>query len=156
MPADQKEVLVNEFRNDTMNQVRQTIPDSIGEYKQEKTERSDEVKRYENLKPADTGVQVGKLVIGKGTKENAKGKRTFTPTEKSKTVPMYELPSDAWITTRNHTIVGFGKDKDDNPYIRTIKKVDDEEIREVRKATLEDMSVLKNKMKDTYFDYFEF
>jgi hypothetical protein len=158
LPQEEKELLVNEFRNDTMGQVRQTIPNSIGEYDKTKgkDERSDEVKRYENLKPADTGVQVGKLVIGKGTKENAKGKRTFTPTEKSKTVPMYELPSDAWITTRNHTIVGFGKDKDDNPYIRTIKKVDDEEIREVRKATLEDMSVLKNKMKDTYFDYFEF
>jgi hypothetical protein len=164
LPADQKEVLVNEFRNDTMNQFRQTIPNSIGEYKQEKAERSDEVKRYENLKPADTGVQVGKLVIGKGTKENAKGKRTFTPTEKSKTVPMYELPSDAWIKTRNHTIVGFGKTTEkingkyaNIPYIRTIREDKDtgEEIREVRRATLEDLSVLKNKMKDTYYDYFD-
>jgi hypothetical protein len=141
-----------------MGQVRQTIPNSIGEYDKTKgkDEMTDDVKRYTNLKPADTGVQVGKLVIGKGTKENAKSKRTFTPTEKSKTVPMYELPSDAWIETRNHTIVGFGKDKDNNPYIRTIKKVDDEEIREVRKATREDMSVLRNKMKDTYYNYFEF
>ena len=164
LPQEEKELLVNEFRNDTMNQVRQTIPDSIGEYKQEKTERSDEVKRYENLKPADTGVQVGKLVIGNRTDEKPNGTRTFTPTEKSKTVPMYELPSDAWITTRNHTIVGFGKTTEkingidaNIPYIRTIRKDEKKgiEVREVRRATLEDLSVLKNKMKDTYYDYFD-
>ena len=164
LPQEEKELLVNEFRNDTMSQVRQTIPDSIGEYKQEKTERSDEVKRYENLKPADTGVQVGKLVIGNRTDEKPNGTRTFTPTEKSKTVPMYELPSDAWITTRNHTIVGFGKTTEkingidaNIPYIRTIRKDEKKgiEVREVRRATLEDLSVLKNKMKDTYYDYFD-
>ena len=164
LPADQKEVLVNEFRNDTMNQFRQIIPNSIGKYKPEKAERSDEVRRYENLKPSDTGVQVGKLVIGKPTAENKSG-TTFIPTEKSKAVPMYELPSDAWITTRKHTIVGFGKTTEkingklaNIPYIRTVtkNKEKDEEYVEVKKATLEDMSVLKNKMKDTYYDYFEF
>jgi hypothetical protein len=164
LPQQEKEALVNVFRKDTMNDLIQIIPNSVGEYKQEKTERSDEVKRYENLKPADTGVQVGKLVIGKGTKEKPNGTRTFTPTEKSKTVPMYELPSDAWITTRNHTIVGFGKTTEkingidaNIPYIRTIRKDEKKgiEVREVRRATLEDLSVLKNKMKDTYYDYFD-
>lgn len=157
LPADQKEVLVNEFRNDTMNQVRQTIPNSIGEYDKTKGkgEMTDEVKKYINLKPSDTGVQVGKLVIGKSTKEN-KGGRTFTPTEKAKTVPIYELPSDAFIGTRNYDIVGFGKDSAGVPYIRTMKKTDDGEIQEIRKASKEDMSVLRNKMKDTYYDYFEF
>jgi hypothetical protein len=164
LPQDQKDLLVGEYVNDTMNQIRQSVPNSIGEYDKEKEVRSDEIKKYENLKPADTGVQIGKLVITKATKENPKEKRTFTPTEKSKTVPMYELPGDAWIKTRNHTIVGFGKTTEkingkyaNIPYIRTIRKDEDtgEEVREVRRATLEDLSVLKNKMKDTYYDYFD-
>jgi hypothetical protein len=151
LPADQKEVLVNEFRNDTMNQVRQTIPNSIGEYdkKDSETKMSTEAKNYSNLTAAGTAAQPGKLTI-------SGGKPTFTSRGDKVNVKMVELPSNLFIGTRNYDIVGFGNGSDGRGYIRTLTKTEDGEVKELRRLTKEDRTVLKNKMKEAYWDYFNY
>jgi hypothetical protein len=151
LPQDQKDLLVGEYVNDTMNQIRQSVPNSIGEYdkKEEDSMTDSESKKYMNLAPADTKVQPGTLKV-RG------GKSTFTPVDGKVTVSMYELPSNLFIGTRKYDIAGFGKGSDGRDYIRTISKTEDGEVRETRRLTKEDRSVLKNKLKGAYYEYFDY
>jgi hypothetical protein len=151
LPQDQKDLLVGEYVNDTMNQIRQSVPNSIGEYdkKEEDSMTDSESKKYMNLAPADTKVQPGTLNV-RG------GKSTFTPVDGKVTVSMYELPSNLFIGTRKYDIAGFGKGSDGRDYIRTISKTEDGEVRETRRLTKEDRSVLKNKLKGAYYEYFDY
>jgi hypothetical protein len=152
LPQEQKDLLVGEYVNDTMNQIRQNVPNSIGEYDREKGSDNmtdSESKKYMNLAPADTKVQPGTLNV-RG------GKSTFTPVDGKVTVSMYELPSNLFIGTRKYDIAGFGKGSDGRDYIRTISKTEDGEVRETRRLTKEDRSVLKNKLKGAYYEYFDY
>jgi hypothetical protein len=151
LPQDQKDLLLGEYVNDTMNQIRQTVPNSIGEYdkKEEDSMTDSDSKKYMNLAPSDTKVQPGTLRV-RG------GKSTFTPVDGKVTVSMYELPSNLFIGTRKYDIAGFGKGSDGRDYIRTISKTEDGEVRETRRLTKEDRSVLKNKLKGAYYEYFDY
>jgi hypothetical protein len=151
LPQEEKELLVNEFRNDTMSQVRQTIPNSIGEYdkKDSETKMSTEAKNYLDLTAAGTPAQPGKLTI-------SGGKSTFTSRGDKVNVKMVELPSNLFIGTRNYDIVGFGNGSDGLGYIRTLTKTEDGEVKELRRLTKEDRTVLKNKMKEAYWNYFNY
>ena len=147
LPQDQKDLLLGEYVNDTMNQIRQTVPNSIGEYKQENAgNRTEREKRLATLKfnPQDLQQTVTK---------SGSSKKSIV----QENVNMYVLPSDMWIKTdKGESITRFGVGGNNSIWIKK-SKVDPitKQVIDlgIKKATNDEKNYLRAELGDFYDVY---
>ena len=147
LPQDQKDLLLGEYVNDTMNQIRQTVPNSIGEYKQENAgNRTVREERLATLKfnPQDLQQTVTK---------SGSSKKSIV----QENVNMYVLPSDMWIKTdKGESITRFGVGGNNSIWIKK-SKVDPitKQVIDlgIKKATNDEKNYLRAELGDFYDVY---
>jgi hypothetical protein len=145
--AERGFTLVGEYVNDTMNQIRQTVPNSIGEYKQENAgNQTEREKRLATLKFNPQDIQQTITKSGSSKKSIVQ-----------ENVNMYVLPSDMWIKTdKGESITRFGVGGNNSIWIKK-SKVDPitNQVIDfgIKKATNDEKNYLRAELGDFYDVY---